>query len=97
MRRLRVHYSPSCAFSAGTLSFLVSRGADAELVNLEQHPEERARLEEQLKGKKLETPTLELDGALHVAPPLSELKKLLEAWGLPKAAAPHEKLKDLKV
>lgn len=95
MRTLRVFFSPSCAFSAGTFSFLISRGADFQAVNLDEHPDERSRLERLLAGRKLETPTLEVDGALHVAPTLSELKTMLEGWGLPTTAAPHQKLKEL--
>lgn len=96
MRTVKVYYSPSCAFSAGTVSFLLSRGADFEAVNLEQDPARREKLEQRLGGKKLETPTLEVDGQLHVAPSLSALKGLLEQWGLPEAAAPHQQLKQLR-
>jgi hypothetical protein len=96
MRRLTVHYSPSCAFSMGTVSFLLGRGADFALVNLEENPAERARLEKRLAGRKLETPAVESGSDLHVAPSLSQLKKLLETWGLPAQAAPHQKLKDAK-
>jgi len=80
----------------GTVSFLVGRGADFRLVNLEENGAEKARLEKRLAGRKLEMPTLEAGSKLHVAPSLSQLKKLLEAWGLPAQAAPHEKLKDSK-
>lgn len=90
MKPLTVYYAPSCAFSAGTVSFLLLRGADLRLVNLDQHEGERRRLEGRVE--KLETPTLEVDGALYVAPSLSELKDLLEAWGLPEEAAPHARL-----
>jgi hypothetical protein len=93
-RELSVYYSPSCAFSMGTVSFLLGRGADFRLVNLDEDPARRARLEKRLAGRKLETPTLEAGSELHVAPSLSQLKKLLEAWGLPAQAAPHQKLKD---
>jgi len=96
MRELRVYYSPSCAFSLGTVSFLLGRGADFRLVNLDENGADRARLEKRLAGRKLETHTLEAAGELHVAPSLSQLKKLLEAWGLPAQAAPHQKLKDAK-
>src|SRR5438270_9801081 len=99
-RELSVYYSPSCAFSLGTVSFLIGRGADFRLVNLEENPAERTRLQKRLAGRKLETPTLEAAGGagfardrqrpqaaaygeLHVAPSLSQLKKLLERWGLP--------------
>ena len=95
-RELSVYYSPSCAFSMGTVSFLVGRGADFRLVNLDEDPARRARLEKRLAGRKLETPTLEAGSDLHVAPSLSQLKKLLETWGLPAQAAPHQKLKDAK-
>lgn len=93
-RELSVYYSPSCAFSLGTVSFLIGRGADFRLVNLEENPAERTRLQKRLAGRKLETPTLEARGELHVAPSLSQLKKLLEGWGLPAQAAPHQKLKE---
>jgi glutaredoxin len=95
-RELSVYYSPSCAFSMGTVSFLLGRGADFRLVNLDENPRERARLEKRLQGRKLETPTLEAGSELHVAPSLSQLKKLLEGWGLPAQAAPHQKLEDAK-
>jgi glutaredoxin len=93
---LTVYYAPTCAFSVATLAFLASRGADWRMVNLEQRPDERARLERALEGRKLETPLLEVGGARHVAPPLSELKELLLSWGLPDEAAPHAQLKALK-
>jgi glutaredoxin len=93
MDRLRIYYVPSCAFSSATIAFLAARGAEFEAVNLDLHPKERSRLGARLQDRKLETPTLEVSGALHVAPPLSELKKLLQRWGLPDRAAPHEKLK----
>lgn len=93
MKRLTLYYSPSCAFSAGTIAFLALRGADFELVNLDEHREQRERLERELAGKKLETPVLDSTDGLHVAPPLSELKELLEAWRLPPRAAPHEKIR----
>jgi len=97
MRRgLSVYYSPSCAFSMGTVSFLLGRGADFRLKNLDEDPALRTRLENRLAGRKLETPTLEAGSELHVAPSLSQLKKLLETWGLPARAAPHQKLQDLK-
>jgi glutaredoxin len=92
MQTVTVYYAPTCAFSAGTISFLVLRGADFRVLNLEEHPDERARLQEKL-DRKLETPTLDIGGRLHVAPPLSDLKKLLIEAGLPDAAAPHTKLK----
>jgi hypothetical protein len=93
MQGLTVYYSPSCAFSAGAVAFLLLRGADARLVNLDEHAAERDRLEQALRGRKLETPLLEAEGELHVAPPLSELKKLLERWGLARDASPHEQLR----
>src|SRR4051812_22794985 len=95
-RELSVYYSPSCAFSMGTVSFLLGRGADFRLVNLDENPSQRARLEKRLAGRKLETPTLEAASELQVAPSMSQLKKLLEAWGLPAGAAPHQKLKEAK-
>jgi len=95
-RELSVYYSPSCAFSMGTVSFLLGRGADFRLVNLDEDAALRARLEKRLAGRKLETPTLAAGSELHVAPSLSQLKKLLEGWGLPAQAAPHQKLKEAK-
>ena len=95
-RELSGYYSPSCAFSMGTVSFLIGRGADFRLVNLDEDPARRARLEKRLGGRKLETPTLEAGSDLHVAPSLSQLKKLLERWGLPAQAAPHQKLKETR-
>jgi len=93
MRPVRVYYAPSCAFSAATIAFLVSRGADFESLNLDEHEEARERLQARLRAQKLETPTLEVGAELHVAPPLSDLKQLLQRWGLPDEAAPHQKLK----
>lgn len=93
MTPVRVYYVPSCGFSAATIAFLAARGAEFEAVNLDLHPDLRDRLQKQLKGQKLETPTLEAGGGLHVAPALSELKELLARWGLPEDAAPHEQLK----
>jgi hypothetical protein len=78
----------------GTVAFLLGRGADFRLVNLDEDAAGRARLEKRLAGRKLETPTLEAGQDIHVAPSLSQLKKLLQAWGLPPQAAPHQKLKD---
>jgi len=92
MTTLTLYYSPSCAFSAGTIAFMLLRGADFRLVNLEQHDEERARLERDLAGKKLETPLISAGDGLYVAPSLSELKRLLEAWDVPPEASPHEQL-----
>jgi hypothetical protein len=92
MRTLTVHYVPACPFSAGAVAFLLLRGADFEAVNLDENPEERQRIEEALGGRRLETPTFEVDGALHVAPTLTELGFLLEDWDLPRDAAPWEQL-----
>jgi glutaredoxin len=92
MQDLTVYYAPSCAFSLATLVFLASRGADAHVVNLEQHPTHRAQLQARLGDRKLETPTLQAGSDLHIAPPLAELKKLLAHWGLPDDAAPYEQL-----
>ncbi len=89
---MKVYYSPSCAFSVGTVGFLLLRGADFELVNLDEHPEARARLERTLAGERLETPVIEVAGEGHIAPPLSELKELLESWCLPVSASPHARL-----
>lgn len=91
MKRVDIYYKPTCAFSAGTVMFMFLQGAELHLVNLDLHPEERARLEKQLAGRKLETPTLEVEGELHVAPSLSDLKKLLVQWGLPESESAHAK------
>jgi glutaredoxin len=93
MRTLTLFYTPSCAFSVGALAFLALRGADVRLLNLERHPEEEERLTATLGGRKLETPTLEVDGELYVAPSLSELRDLLRGWGLPDEASPHAQLR----
>jgi len=93
MKTLTLYYSPSCAFSAGTISFLVLRGADVQLVNLDEHSDEREGLQQRLQGHELETPTIAADDELLVAPSLSELKQLLQRWGLAKDAAPHEKIR----
>ena len=90
MKDLTVYYAPSCAFSVGTVGFLLLRGADFRMVNLDEHEELRAKLEKRVE--KLETPTLEVAGELHVAPSLSDLKDMLEEWGLPEEAAPHSRL-----
>ena len=94
MKDLTVYYAPSCAFSAGTVSFLLLRGADAHLVNLDEHPQARSRLEKKLSGRKLETPLLEQGETLHVAPSLSDLKGMLESWGLSPQIAPHAKVRE---
>ena len=94
MQRLRLYYVPSCAFSSATIAFLAARGADFEVVNLDEHAELRSELDARLQNQKLETPTLEAGGELHVAPALSELKQRLHRWGLPDDAAPHQKLKE---
>lgn len=95
MKTLTVHVRPTCSFSAAALQFLFTRGADFRVVNLDQHPAEEQRLRAALPGR-LETPTYEVDGELHVAPKLSELAELLVRWGLPGAAYPHEELKRLR-
>lgn len=92
MKTVTLYYAPSCAFSAATIAFLTLRGADFRVVNLDEHEDVRRRLEGEVEA--LETPTLDIDGALHVAPPLSELKELLSRAGLPEAAAPHQQLED---
>lgn len=94
MKKLTVYVSPSCAFSAATLGFLLLRGADFVVVNLDAHPAQRASLAKRLAGRKLETPTLEAAGKLHVAPPLSTLKKQLATWGLSDDESPHQQLAD---
>jgi glutaredoxin len=81
MKDVVVYYSPSCAFSAGTVSFLVSQGADVRLINIDEADDERHRLKQRLGGKRLATPTLEIDGKLLVAPSLSDLKDKLEEDG----------------
>src|SRR5436853_7939744 len=90
---LRVYYSPSCAFSMGTVSFLVGRGADFRLVNLEENAAEKARLEKRLAGRKLETPALEAGAQLTVAPSVSPVDKPPEARGLTAQAAPPQQPK----
>jgi glutaredoxin len=92
MKPLTVFYVPACPFSAATIAFLASKGAEYRVVNLDLHPEERERLSQRVE--KLETPTLEIGSDVHVAPPLAELKKMLAAWGLPDDAAPYDRLKE---
>ncbi len=89
MKEVVVYYSPTCAFSAGTVSFLLSRGADLRLVNIDEADEVRHHLKRRLGGKRMETPTLEVDGQLVVAPSLSDLKDKLADWGLPDGDATH--------
>ena len=96
MKNLTVYYRPSCAFSVGAMAFLLLRGADFRAVNLELHPDVEGRIDEALGDRKLETPTLEVEGELLVAPSNSELKDLLERWNLPKEEAPYEKVKEAK-
>jgi glutaredoxin len=93
MKPITVYYRPSCAFSAGVASFLLLRGADFHLVNLGRHPEQEAQLRQRLGERPLETPTLEVEGELLVAPSNSELKGLLPEWGLPEGAAPYVTMK----
>ena len=95
MKSIVIYVTPTCAFSAAALSFLLARGADWRVVNLDQHPDQREALQKRVKGK-LETPVFEVDGQYHVAPPLSELKTLLEQWGLSDQAAPHSQLKQAR-
>ena len=92
MEPVTVYSSPSCAFSAATISFLALRGADARLVNVEANPEEKRRAAAAVDGK-FETPTLRIGDAWHKAPPLSELKELLLEAGLSDDRAPHTRLK----
>ena len=89
MKALTLYYVPTCAFSAATMSFLMLRGADVQLVNLEQHPEAKETVKQVADGQ-MKTPTIEVEGEWKVAPPLTELKALLERWGLPAQAAPHK-------
>jgi hypothetical protein len=93
MKKITVHYAPSCAFSAAAISFLALRGADFVCRNIDAAGERRRDLERELSGQKLETPTFEVDGRLHVAPSLSSLKALLEEWGLSDEQAPHTQLR----
>ncbi len=93
MKRVTVYYVPTCAFSTGAIAFLVARGADVLLINLDQHPDVREDLTRHLQGAKLETPVFDVEGQIHVAPSLSSLKKMLAEWGLPDEAAPHDELK----
>lgn len=92
MKAVTVFYVPSCAFSAASIAFLALRGADFRCVNLEEHRAERTRLQTRLGEQKLETPTFEVEGELVVAPPLADLKRMLEGWDLAPSAAPHEQL-----
>ncbi len=96
MKKLTVYYASSCAFSGAAASFLVLRGADFAFVNVDESSGLREKLSQRLNGRKLETPTYEVDEQLHVAPKLSELKALLMDWGLPDQAAPHRALRDCK-
>lgn len=77
MRDLTLYYSPSCASSAGAVSFLLLRGSRFRLVNVDEHGAERARLGE--RHALATTPVLDIDGELHVAPSLKALKRLLDA------------------
>lgn len=83
MQDLTLYYSPSCASSAGAVSFLLLRGYPFRIVNIDEHGAERARLRERLgehdAGALSATPVLEIDGVLHVAPSLPALKRLLDA------------------
>jgi hypothetical protein len=72
------------------VSFLVLRGADFHVVNLDEHPELRDDLERAV-DRKLETPTIDIDGGHHVAPNLADLKELLEEAGLDAEAAPYHR------
>jgi glutaredoxin len=95
MKVLTVYYRPSCAFSLGAINFLLLRGADFRVVNLNLHHGEEMRVARQLGDRKLETPVLEADGQLWVAPANSDIKDHLEHLGLERAAAPYDKLKEL--
>lgn len=79
MRDLTLYYSPSCASSAGAVSFLLLRGSRFRLVNVDEHGAERARLGERHSAALAATPVLDIDGELHVAPSLKTLKRLLDA------------------
>ena len=89
MKALTVYYVPTCADSAAVVSYLFLRGADARLVNLEQHPDSTDAVKRAADGQ-VRTPMLEVEGEWHAEPTLPELKQLLERWGLPTEAAPHE-------
>lgn len=94
MKPLTVYYRPSCAFSVGAINFLLLRGAEFRVVNLNLHADEEARVDRELGDRKLETPVLEVEGRLWVAPSNSELKDRLQEWGLETVAAPYKKLKE---
>lgn len=94
MKPLTVYYRPSCAFSVGAINFLLLRGAEFRVVNLNLHTDEEARVDRELGDRKLETPVLEVEGRLWVAPSNSELKDRLQEWGLETVAAPYKKLKE---
>jgi hypothetical protein len=79
MHDLTLYYSPSCASSAGAVSFLLLRGYRFRLVNVDEHGAERARLGERHSGALSATPVLEIDGELHVAPSLKKMRRLLDA------------------
>lgn len=94
MKKVTVYYRPSCAFSVGAINFLLLRGADFRVVNLAEHPDVEGRVDSAIGDRKLETPTLEVDGRFLVAPSNSELKDLLPDWNLEPDAAPYEKVRE---
>jgi glutaredoxin len=96
VKKLTVYYKPSCPFSVATVAFLILRGADFSLVNLALHPVEEERVLVALKGRTLETPTIQADGELLVAPSLSRLGDKLESLGLPEAASPHAQIDEYR-
>jgi glutaredoxin len=82
---ITMYYRAWCPYSAGTLSFLFLRGADVQLVNLEQHPETHEEIKRHANGN-LVSPTLRFGDEWHAEPSMHELHALLRTWGLPREA-----------
>jgi glutaredoxin len=85
MQPITMYYRAWCPFSAATLSFLFLRGADVQLVNIEQHPETHDEIRRHAGGNVV-SPTLRWGDEWHAEPPLAELHELLRRWGLPREA-----------
>jgi glutaredoxin len=85
MKPITMYYRAWCPDSAATISFLFHRGADVQLVNLEQHPEVHADIQRHANGN-LVSPTLRYGDEWHPEPSLHELRGLLKKWGLPREA-----------
>lgn len=82
---ITVYYRAWCPYSAGTLSFLFLRGADVQLVNIEQHPEVHGEIQQHAGGN-LVSPTLRFGDEWHAEPSMDQLHELLRKWGLPREA-----------